>query len=121
MNSTLSLNIEKTEQEMEEEIELINNMFPDSNFSVAIDIDELDDLITDKQFIIVKNTYNCYCYDNCKKNATYYYIRGTSMTNRYVIEQLIKQGLDLECNHVFLEGFDKCPDSDCQYIICTGS
>ena len=43
MNSTLSLNMEKTEQEMEEEIELINNMFPDSNFSVAIDIDELDD------------------------------------------------------------------------------
>ena len=67
MKSILSLNMEKTEQEMEEEIELINNMFPDSNFSVAIDIDELDDLITNKQFIIFKNKYNCYCYDNCKK------------------------------------------------------
>ena len=59
--------MEKTDEEIECEIEQMNNMFPTAQFEVAINIEEIDKLITDKQFIIVKNTYSCFCYDNCKK------------------------------------------------------
>jgi len=113
--------MEKTDEEIECEIEKMHNMFPNAQFEVAIDIGEIDNLITDKQFIIVKNTYNCYCYDNCKKITDYFNIKGENITNRYVIEQLIEQGLHLDCNHHFLEGFYKTKDSDNQFEICVGS
>lgn len=113
--------MEKTDEEIECEIKQINNMFPNAQFEVAINIEEIDKLITDKQFIIVKNTYSCFCYDNCKKNTDYFYIRGRHMTHRYVIEQLIEQGLQLDCDHHYLEGFYKIKDSDCQFEIWTGS
>jgi len=43
------------------------------------------------------------------------------MTVRYVIEELIKQGLKLDCNHHFLEGFNKTSGSGCQFELCVGS
>ena len=43
------------------------------------------------------------------------------MTYKYVIEQLIEQGLELDCNHIYLEGLYKTKDSDCQFEILTGS
>ena len=80
-------------------------------------------VITDKHHLIIKNTYNCYCYsyNNSKKNTDYFYIKGENMTCRYVIEQLIKQGLQLDCNHNFLEGFYKTADPVCQVELCVGS
>jgi hypothetical protein len=113
--------MEKTDEEIECEIEQMNNMFPTAQFEVAISIEEIDKLITDKQFIIVKNTYSCFCYDNCKKNTDYFYIRGQNITYRYVIEQLIEQGLQLDCDHHYLEGVYKTKGSECQFEICTGS
>lgn len=115
--------MEKTDEEYEYEYEEINKMFPNAQFSVAIDIEYMDKLITDKQELIIKNTYNCYCYScsNCKKNTDYFYIKGENITYRYVIEQLIKQGLSLDCNHIFLEGFHKTAGSDCQFELCVGS
>jgi hypothetical protein len=113
--------MEKTDQEIVYENEQINNIFPNAQFEVAINITELNKLISDKQFIIVKNTYSCFCYDNCKKNTDYFYIQGQNMTYRYVIEQLIYQGLQLDCDHRYLEGFYKKDDSDCQFEMWTGS
>ncbi len=113
--------MEKTDEEIENEIEQIHNMFTNAEFEVAINIKEMDKLLTDKNYIIVKNTYSCYCYDNCKKNTDYFYITGENMTYRYVIEQLIEKGLKLECNHHYLEGFYKTEGSDCQFEIWVGS
>ena len=113
--------MEKTDEQFECEIEQIHNMFPNAQFEIAINIEEMDNLVTDKKFIIVKNTYSCYCYDDCKKNTDYFYIRGENMTYKYVIEQLIEQGLELDCNHIYLEGLYKTKDSDCQFEILTGS
>ncbi len=113
--------MEKTDEEIENEIEQIHNMFTNAEFEVAINIEEMDKLLTDKNYIIVKNTYSCYCYDNCKKNTDYFYITGENMTYRYVIEQLIEKGLKLECNHHYLEGFYKTEGSDCQFEIWVGS
>ena len=50
--------MEKTDEQFECEIERIHNMFPNAQFEIAINIEEMDNLVTDKNFIIVKNTYN---------------------------------------------------------------
>lgn len=115
--------MEKTDEEYEYDNKQINIMFPNAEFSVAIDIKDIDELITDKRELIIKRTYDCYCYsyDDTKKKADYFYIRGENLTYRYVIEQLIKQRLQIHCEHRFLEGFDKTTDSVCQFELCLGS
>jgi hypothetical protein len=109
------------ESKYEAEQEQIREMFPDAQFTIAINIDEMDEKITEDKFIIVKSTYSCYCYDETNRKTEYYYIHGESMTTKYVLEQLIKQGLCLDCNHHFVEGFYLNPKSKCQYEIVTGS
>jgi len=113
--------MEKTDEEYNYEYEQIDTMFPNAQFTIAIDIDDMDKLITTKNELIIKSKYNCYCYTNCKKNTDYFYIQGENITHRYVIEQLIKQGLELDCNHQFLEGFYKTVGSDCQFELWVGS
>ena len=112
--------MEKTEEDYEKDIEEIEKMFPNAKFSVAIEIEELDNIVTDETYIVVKNTYDCYCYKN-KRNTEYFYISGKHITNKFIIYKLIKQGLDLDCDHRFLEGFCKSKDSNCQFEIATGS
>jgi hypothetical protein len=112
---------EKTEEEYEYEAEQIHNMFPNAQFTVAISIELMEELVTDKQSIIIKKSYFCYCYDNCKRKTDYFYIKGQHMTYRYVIEQLIEKGLKLDCNHCYLEGFCATNGSDCQFDIMVGS
>ena len=101
-------------------------MFPNAKFEIALDFEELDEVITDLSTIIIKNTYDCYCYcyDTCKRNADYFYItttNGEKMTNKFIIQELLKQGLKLNCDHVFVEGFYKSKYSDCQFEIWIGS
>ena len=112
---------EKTEEQYAYEREQIEQMFPNAEFVVAIDFEELIDVVTDLSNIVIKNTYGCYCYDNCERNTDYFYItttNGEKMTNKFIIQELIKQGLKLECNHVFVED---SKDSDCQFEIWFGS
>ena len=116
------MEIEKTDEQNYDEIEKINNMFPNAMFTVAMDIEDLDDIVTNLNNIVIKNTYDCYCYDNRKKKKTdVYSIEGPNITNKFIINKLIEQGLNLECNHRFLEGFCKSKDSNCQFEIATGS
>lgn len=107
----------------EADCEAISAMFPDAQFSVAMELDELDELLTNKTSISVKVTYTCYCYDylGYKKLPSIYKIKGPRMTHKYVIEELIKQGLNLDCNHHFLEGFMPINKSDSKFEIVTGS
>lgn len=113
--------IEKTDKEYAAEMEELDDIFPNAKFSIAIDIDELDDIITEQNNIVVQSTYNCYCYDDCKRKTDFFRISGNNMTNRFVLSKLIEQGLNLECNHIFVEGFNKIPNTNCQYEIITGS
>jgi predicted P-loop ATPase/GTPase len=115
---------EKTEQQYAYEREQIERIFPNAQFTVAIDVGELDEVITDLSNIVIKNAYSCYCYDNCERSTDYFYIittNGEQMTNKFIIQELIKQGLRLECNHQFIEGFYKSKNSDCQFEIWIGS
>lgn len=113
--------MEKTDEQYELEIEQIEQMFPNAKFTIAIDIEELDVVFTKQPAIVVKQTYNCYCYKDCNKKTEYFYISGKNITTKFIINQLIEQGLELDCNHHFLEGFEKVKNSDCQFGICTGS
>lgn len=115
---------EKTEEQYDIENKIIEHMFPNAEFTIALNLEELDDIVTDKSSIIIKNTYNCHCYTNCKKNADYFFINsknGEQITNKYIINELIKQGLMRDCDHHFLENFEKTTVSDCQFEMFFGS
>ena len=115
---------EKTEEQYDREHALIDEMFPNAKFTIAIDYDDLNELVTEHKNIVIKNTYNCYCYDNNPRKTDYFFIKTTSpegITYRFLIEELIRQDLCLECNHRFVEGFMKSKDSKCQFEIITGS
>lgn len=118
MNNT-NIETEKTDAEYEAEIELIETMFPNAQFTVSIPIEELDDVVTNEPVIMVKQTYTCHCYTNCNRQTEWYSIRGSNITNKYILNELIKQGLKLECDHQFIEFFHKI--SECQYEIATFS
>jgi len=113
--------MEKTEEQYEREIEEIEEMFPNAKFTIAINIEELDVIFTKQPAIVVKKSYNCYCYTGCNKPSEYFYISGKNITTKFIINQLIEQGLELNCNHHFIEGFEKVKNSDCQFEIYAGS
>lgn len=106
-------------------IQQIEQLFPNALFDIAMDLEELDEVVIECQDIVVKQVYDCYCFDDCKKNTEFFNIscKGCEkMTNKFIIQELIKQGLNLqECNHHFLEGFVKTKGSDCQLEIVVGS
>lgn len=116
--------IEKTEEQIELEIEQMEQMFPGAKFDIAIDINELDEVVTDKNLIIIKIYHSCYCYSHCKKNNEFFVIQSTgtnAITNRFILNELIKQDLDLDCNHRFIEGFIRNPNTLCQFDAWIGS
>lgn len=109
------------EPTMEEEQEQVRLMFTDAKFVVAIELRDLEEVVSELPAIIVKNTRTCYCYDGKDSSIDYFHISGINLTNTFIIKKLIEQGLKLDCNHCFLEGFRKTKNSDCQFEICTGS
>jgi len=99
----------------------MNTEFPGALFVVDIDESELDEIISESDQIMIKQEFTCYCF-NVKREPLYYRVKGSptkKLTNRYVIEELIKQKVNLECNHMFLEGFIK--KTDVQFELQVGS
>jgi len=109
------------------EIEIIDKMFPNAKFTVAIPLSEIDDVVSENDHIILKKDMSCYCYDGLQNHpkAEWFLVKrpeGQKLTNAVIIRELIKQNLELDCNHCFLESFDRYPkDSECQFEIGTGS
>jgi hypothetical protein len=114
---------EEHEQEEEMDIEsiLLYNMFPNAKFTISMDYDEMDKIITQQPSIIVIMNYDCYCYSKNKRKTEYYYIKGKNITNKYVIQSIIEQGFNPGCNHRFLEGFMKMNNSKFKFEILLGS
>ena len=99
----------------------MNSGFSGALFVVDIDVSQLDDIICESENLIIKQDFPCYCF-NVKREPLYYRIKGSrtqKLTNRYVIEELIKQRMNLECDHMFLGGFIK--KTDVQFELMTGS
>lgn len=103
---------EKTEEEYEEEMRKIEEEFPNAKFTIAINYDDLDEKITDEKQIVIKNAYTCYCYEGNYRPTDYFIVSNDNITNRIVIQELIRQGFDPDCNHNFLEFFHKTSNSD---------
>ena len=86
-----------------------------AQFVIEIDYANMDDLLTDKDHAIIKHE-GCYCdreysdniYDEPLKVDTYL-VRGQAgeLTYRFIIHELIRQGLKVTCGHKYLEGFIK--------------
>tara|TARA_B110000967_G_scaffold202195_2_gene240630 strand:- start:594 stop:887 length:294 start_codon:yes stop_codon:yes gene_type:complete len=95
--------------------------FTNALFVIDIDESELDTIISESDQIMIKQEFNCYCF-NVKRDPLYYRVQGSQtkkLTNRYVIEELIKQKMNLECNHMFLKGFIQ--NTECQFELDVGS
>ena len=112
--------IASTLSEIDETSNLPVPDFHGALFSIDIDDSELDNILSDSDQIMIKQDFDCDCF-HVKRVPRYFRIKGfgNSLTNRYVIKELIKQRLNLECNHIFLEGFIK--NTDCQFELMTGS
>lgn len=113
--------IEYTEEQYEEMFEEIDKLFPDANFSIDIDyLSILDELLTDKKQIFISNDRFCYCWDGIDApKQEFFEIKGDKITYRYVLNELIRQDFNPDCNHRFLEGIDKV--SEIQYSLSMGS
>ena len=105
---------EITQEEIDAENEIIDNLFPDANFSICIHSSELEEVLTDEKNIVIQHSCNCYrCGDNNK--TKYYFITGDNMTYKYIINELIKQGLKAKCDHQYLEKFYKL-NNECNFL-----
>ena len=81
----------------------------------------LMEVLKDKTLIIIKQVFNCDCYDMCIQEPKYFVIAGTRITSEYIIHELIKQGYKIDCKHVFIEGFEQSIDIDYQFNIIQSS
>tara|TARA_B110001469_G_C9461892_1_gene232711 strand:+ start:329 stop:664 length:336 start_codon:yes stop_codon:yes gene_type:complete len=109
----------ETDEEYAKELEEMERLFPDAKFEVTICLNELNDIVTSKKKITIQHTYTCYCYGDDPLPTKYFIIEGDKLTNKYIIDELIKQGLTMNCNHIFLEGFNELHDN--MYEIMVGS
>tara|TARA_B100001094_G_C18142907_1_gene778933 strand:- start:1016 stop:1363 length:348 start_codon:yes stop_codon:yes gene_type:complete len=113
----------KTEEQYEADFKYIEERFKDANFTISIDKDILKDKLTDKKEIVIKQYFFCACYGcgdiNNRPPNKYFIIRNDNMTYENIIDELIKQNMKAECDHRFLESFDK--ETEMQYGMFLGS
>jgi hypothetical protein len=118
---------EKTEDEYMKEIEIINEMFPDALFSVCIDLNIMNNVLSDNDVIIIKSDYSCFCYREFPRNTDFFIIRSPhngKITYKHVFTELMNQGLNLMdqgCDHIYIEDIALSGDSDCQFEFWLGS
>jgi len=115
---------EKIDQKkFEIENKYIEERFPNTNFTISISLKKLKEKLTDQKEIIVKQHFFCSCWGcqdvNNRPPNKYFIIQNDNMTIENVIDELIKQNLTTDCDHQFLEGFDK--ETDIQYSMFFGS
>lgn len=95
-------------EEYEEEMRIIDEMFPNCLFSICIDLDEMDEVISNEPQIIIQHN-PCRGYCDMSGNREYIYVKnnGNGITNKDIIKAMIEAEFDPKCNHIFLEGFDQ--------------
>ena len=86
----------------------IERQFNDAKFSISIPLRKIDNIIINNNVVALKCNFKCYCYSETSRNSEFFICRSTTnkITNRDLINCLIGNNFDTECNHQFLEGFD---------------
>ena len=86
---------------------IIDELFPNVKFSICIDFNDLNKVVTTKKKATLIQTFDCYCYDTSPVPTKTFIIKSNKpMTRRYIINELIKQDFTLDCNHCFLESLE---------------
>lgn len=104
--------IEKTINKMETTIfefkmKIIDELFPNARFDICIDFNDLHKVVTTKKKVTLIQTFDCYCYESCPRSIKTFIIKSNKpMTIRYIINELIKQDFELDCNHRCLESLE---------------
>ena len=106
------LNIEyedkdKEYKNFEFKMKIIDELFPNARFDICIDFNDLHKVVTTKKKVTLIQTFDCYCYETCPRSIKTFIIKSNKpMTIRYIINELIKQDFELDCNHRFLESLE---------------
>lgn len=116
--------MEKSQSDIEFELQMheLERIFPDANFTICIELSDLDDVISHDDGIVIKIDHECYCYDrNPRKDdlILVYNKTGDGIANKDAIDAMIECGCDPKCNHVFFEGFKHV--ADCLFKTFFGS
>jgi hypothetical protein len=110
---------QNTEYISSDEDECVDDLFEQHDFTICLSLKKLNELVSTKSSIKIIETYTCYCHDEDPRENEIFEIHGDKLTNKYVIEQLINQGISRDCNHCFLESIE-C-DNNGYYSIFWGS
>ena len=88
-------------------MKIIDELFPNARFDICIDFNDLHKVVTTKKKVTLIQTFDCYCYETCPRSIKTFIIKSNKpMTIRYIINELIKQDFELDCNHRFLESLE---------------
>lgn len=90
-------------------------------FTIAIPYYKLNTKVTDKKNIVVKVDYTCHCYSQCPRPNDYFYIQSDNITYKHIIEHLIANNFNPDCDHRFLEDIFPSKGSNVQFEIFMGS
>lgn len=89
-------------------------LFPNANFKVGMKQYEMNDLVSKKDFVVLKIIHNCYCYDEENYRHKVVYVvenRGIGIRVKDLIWEMVLSDYTPECKHNVLTMFAK--DSDC--------
>ena len=103
----------------EHEMEILDEMYPDINFTICIPINTFGDIVTQSKKILVINRYNCYCYSENPRVLDHFVVTGTEnnpITYKKIIDVLAKK-FNPACAHRFLEQIDEISE-DIFEIFC---
>lgn len=128
-----AMTTESTE-DYEAEMEELRRLFPNASFTISLHLHELDDIVSPTDMIIVKISYDCYCYKllptpnnfvpeglNPHRPSDYVTVKASSargVTVKDAVSAMVDYGLDTQCNHCFLEGFYQTDGSEIQFDAC---
>lgn len=111
----------KTDKQYEADQQYIQEQFGNNKFDISLEPEVLDEVVTDKHVIVLKNSYTCYCWREHNRPTDYFVVHGVNITNRFLIHELIRNDFNPGCNHIFLEGFHQPNKNSMEYDCCMGS
>lgn len=103
--------------EYDEEHSIANEFIDYIGFSVSINDEDINSLLTDKPYLLLREETKCLVCDNisaCDIKYKYILIQHDNLTVYNVIKELIKKRYKKKCNHRFLETFYKINQNEFQ-------
>lgn len=96
------------EQEYLEEQRIIEEMFPNADFSICLELGEFEEVMSNEEQIVIQ-LKPCKIVCGETGNTKYVYVNnnGNGIRVKDMINAMIEQDCSPSCNHHFLEGFDK--------------